>query len=307
MNLSQAGILAPLPPVGRYVFFSIANKDANILRTALKHLQTLADGSQAVMGIGPQLAATLGKPLPFLREFPALQGPEFHAPSTPMALCLWLRGTDRGELLALTRHLAEALNPAFTLLHSVDGFVHQRGANGLGRDLTGYEDGTENPEGDEAAQAALTQAQGDGLDGGSCWALQQWQHDFSTFNAMPSHAQDHAIGRRRSDNEELEDAPESAHVKRTAQESFEPEAFVMRRSMPWWSTSPQGADQAGLMFSAFGHSFDAFEAQMRRMLGMDDGISDALLGFSKPLTGCYLWCPPMRNGQLDLRQLGIDG
>lgn len=43
------------------------------------------------------------------------------------------------------------------------------------------------------------------------------------------------------------------------------------------------------------------------MLGMDDGISDALFGFSKPLTGCYLWCPSMRNGQLDLRQLGIDG
>jgi putative iron-dependent peroxidase len=305
MNLPQAGILAPLPPAGRYVFFLLANHDADAIRAALKRLQTLTDGSQAVAGIGPQLATALGKRLPFLRKLPALQGPRFQVPSTPTALCLWLRGTDRGELLELTRRLAEALNPAFVLQHSVDAFVHQRGSNGLGRDLTGYEDGTENPEGDEAAQAAFAQTQGDGLDGGSCWALQQWLHDFSAFNAMPAHAQDHAIGRRRSDNDELEDAPESAHVKRTAQESFEPEAFIMRRSMPWWSTSPQGVDHAGLMFSAFGHSFDAFEAQMRRMLGMEDGISDALFGFSRPLTGCYLWCPPMRNGQLDLRQLGI--
>lgn len=307
MNLSQAGILAPLPPAGRYVFFLIADHDSNTIRAALKRLQILANGDQTVAGIGPQVAAVLGKQFSFLRELPALQGPELQIPSTPAALCLWLRGTDRGELLELTRHLAEALHPTFVLQHSVDAFVHRRGSNGLGRDLTGYEDGTENPEGDEAAQAALDQAQGNGLDGGSCWALQQWLHDFSVFNAMPAHAQDHAIGRRRSDNEELEEAPESAHVKRTAQESFEPEAFLMRRSMPWWSASQQGTDQAGLMFSAFGHSFDAFEAQMRRMLGMDDGISDALFGFSKPLTGCYLWCPPMRNGQLDLRQLGIDG
>lgn len=305
MNLSQAGILAPLPSVGRYVFFSLASHDIDTLQAALKRLQAFADGNSTVVGIGPQLATALGRPVPLLREFPALQGPKFHAPGTPAALCLWLRGSDRGELLEQTRRLTQTMAPAFTLQQSVDAFVHRRGANGLGRDLTGYEDGTENPEGDDAAQTALSQAQGDGLDGGSCWALQQWQHDFPTFNAMPSHAQDHAIGRRRNDNEELEDAPDSAHVKRTAQESFEPEAFVMRRSMPWWATNPQGTDHAGLMFSAFGHSFDAFEAQMRRMLGMDDGISDSLFGFSKPLTGCYLWCPPMRGGQLDLRQLGL--
>jgi putative iron-dependent peroxidase len=113
------------------------------------------------------------------------------------------------------------------------------------------------------------------------------------------------VGRRRSDNEELDDAPESAHVKRTAQESFEPEAFVVRRSMPWWSVSPQGSDRSGLMFSAFGCSFDAFEAQMRRMLGIDDGISDGLFRFSRPLTGCYFWCPPLSGGKLDLTALGL--
>ena len=59
------------------------------------------------------------------------------------------------------------------------------------------------------------------------------------------------------------------------------------------------------MFSAFGSSFNAFEAQMRRMLGMDDGISDALFAFSRPLTGSYFWCPPVKEGRLDLRVLGL--
>jgi len=113
-------------------------------------------------------------------------------------------------------------------------------------------------------------------------------------------AQDAMVGRRRSDNEELEDAPPSAHVKRTAQESFTPEAFVVRRSMPWTA----GA-QAGLLFVAFGHSFDAFEAQLRRMAGLDDGVVDALFQMSRPVTGAHFWCPPLRNGQLDLQALGL--
>jgi putative iron-dependent peroxidase len=131
-------------------------------------------------------------------------------------------------------------------------------------------------------------------------AVQQWLHDFDAFEAMATSEQDFAVGRRRSDNEELEDAPESSHVKRTAQESFTPEAFVLRRSMPWAMSNT-----AGLVFVAFGRSFDAFEAQMRRMAGLDDGIVDAMFRISKPVSGAYLWCPPVQGGKLDLRALGL--
>ena len=62
--------------------------------------------------------------------------------------------------------------------------------------------------------------------------------------------------------------------------------------------------QAGLMFVAFGKSLHGFEAQMRRMAGVDDGIVDALFRISKPVNGSYYWCPPMQGGRLDLRQLG---
>ena len=130
--------------------------------------------------------------------------------------------------------------------------------------------------------------------------MQQWVHDFGRFQAMSPHQQDDAVGRRRSDNVELADAPPSAHVKRTAQESFEPPAFMLRRSMPW--TEGPGA---GLMFVAFGASFAAFEAQLARMVGAEDGITDAIFDFTRPITGAYFWCPPMRDGQLDLRVLGL--
>ena len=55
------------------------------------------------------------------------------------------------------------------------------------------------------------------------------------------------------------------------------------------------------MFVAFGQSHQAFEQQMRRMAGQDDGIVDAMFAISQPVTGAYFWCPPMRDGRLDLR------
>jgi putative iron-dependent peroxidase len=180
------------------------------------------------------------------------------------------------------------------LTQVIDAFRHRTGF-----DLMGYEDGTENPKDDAAVAAAVATGRGSGFDGASFVAVQQWVHDFDTFAMLSSDEQDNTIGRRKRDNEEIEDAPPAAHVKRTAQESFDPEAFVLRRSMPWADDR-----QAGLVFVAFGKSFDAFEAQLRRMVGAEDGITDALFRVSRAITGSYFWCPPMANGRLDLRAVG---
>ncbi len=59
------------------------------------------------------------------------------------------------------------------------------------------------------------------------------------------------------------------------------------------------------MFVAFGNSLDPYEAQLRRMVGADDGIVDGLFQFSQPLTGSYFWCPPMAGGKLDLAALRL--
>ncbi|HSV47281.1 MAG TPA: Dyp-type peroxidase [Ramlibacter sp.] len=298
----QPGILDPVPAVARYVLFNLAPQgaDATAIRQALARLSPLANGSDVVVGLGPALMAALGAAVPDLHEFPDFSGQGIKVPATPGILWCWVRGEDLGDLLHLTRRVQHALAPAFVVRHVVDAFRHARGESGHGKDLTGYEDGTENPVGEAALEAAVVAGQGAGLDGASFVAVQQWVHDLDAFDALASQEQDHHFGRRRSDNEELEDSPTSAHVKRTAQEDFDPPAFMLRRSMPWMMSM-----QAGLMFVAFGKSLAAFEAQMRRMAGHDDGITDAMFRISRPVTGAYFWCPPLRDGRLDLRQLGF--
>lgn len=289
----QAAILEAIPDHARSLFFDL--KPGADPRLALRQLAAACDGQRVVLGIGVPVVAALGVMLAGLRGFPDLPRAKPAIPATQHALWLWLRGDEPGDLLHQGRALEALAAPAFTRVQALDAYRYRDS-----RDLTGYEDGTENPQDDEAVAVAIAQGQGAGLDGSSFAAVQQWLHDFSVFDAMPRARQDDSIGRNRDSNEELGDAPESAHVKRTAQEDFEPPAFVVRRSMPW----TQDAD-AGLVFLAFGKSFDAFEALLKRMTGHDDGISDALFDFTRPLTGGFYWCPPMGSAGVDLRALEI--
>ena len=292
MSNFQPGILLPVPGHARYLTFAL--RPGGDPRVALHALRNEVNGRDTVVGIGESVVQTLGARIEGLRGFPQLAGAGIDVPSTPSALWLWARGEDRGELLHRSRRMERALERAFRPQRIVDGFRHQEG-----RDLTGYVDGTENPKGAKARAAALVKS-GTALAGSSFVAVQQWVHQFDRFEAMTPRQRDDAVGRRRSDDVELENAPLSAHVKRTAQENFEPAAFVVRRSMPW-----SDAAESGLMFVAFGATLDSFEAQLRRMLGFDDGIADALFRFTRPVSGAYFWCPPLRRGRLDLSTIGL--
>jgi putative iron-dependent peroxidase len=293
MNKYQTGILAPIPKAARYLLFSVQEQD--MLSTCLNELAKTCDGKHTVVGLGLSLMTTLGGEIPGLRVFPAIANQGIEIPSTPAALWCWLRGNDRGELYHRGKAIEETLAPAFNLDEIVEAFEYS-----VSRDLTGFEDGTENPKGEAAIAAALVAGMGAGMDGSSFVVFQQWLHDLDHFQSMSPEQQDDTFGRHISDNEEYDEAPESAHVKRTAQESFEPPAFILRRSMPW-------VDQfdAGLVFVAFGKSFNAYEMILNRMIGREDNITDALFEFSRPISGAYFWCPPMKNGELDLSKLQI--
>ena len=273
----QSGILPGIPNHGRFI--ELRAKSG----TGIGALAALAPSENLVVGIGPRLTAQVGYVDGF-HGFKAISG-MVDIPSTQADLLLWLRGDDRGDIATHARHLLQNL-PDFEPVRMVNGFKYGVDLD-IGMDLSGYEDGTENPVDDAAMAAAFAS------NGSSFLSIQTWVHDLAGFEAHSPAERDDIFGRRHSDNEEIEDAPAFAHVKRTAQESFSPEAFVLRRSMPW-----SEGGQEGLVFTAFGHSLAPFEALLNRMAGVEDGILDGLFTFSHPISGAHYWCPPVKDGQL---------
>src|SRR5882672_8731393 len=287
---AQPAILAPVPSLARFVSFRL--REGARPEDALRRLAARSHDPKVVIGLGAPLLALLSKRVEGLRAFP---GDMVQFPSTQAALWLLLTHADRTAMFDAGRAFAARIGDAFEVVEEIDAFRYRGG-----KDLSGFEDGTENPKEDAAVAAAIVAGRGPGLDGGSFVAVQRWVHDLRAVEAMSQAARDDVVGRRQESNEEIAEAPASAHVKRTAQESFEPAAFVLRRSMPYG-----GIAEHGLYFVAYGESLDRFERQLRRMSGRDDGIVDGLLSFTRAVTGSYFFCPPLVGDKLDLRALGI--
>jgi porphyrinogen peroxidase len=291
--LVQPAILAPVSAVGAALVFDLVpGADP---RAGLAALRAEAADGAAALGIGAPLALALGATVDGLRGFPALSGVGLAFPSTQGALWVFVRGTERGAVLDRAMGIQRKLGAGFRLTDDVDTFRYREG-----RDLTGYEDGTENPKGDAALEAAILAHGGAGMVGGSFVAVQRFVHDLASFQALDARARDLVIGRRAEDNAEIADAVATAHVKRTAQESFDPPAFMLRRSMPWGDVR-----EHGLYFVAYVEALDRFERVLRRMAGLEDGLVDALLAITRATSGGYYFCPPMIGAEVDLRCVGL--
>lgn len=282
----QLAILRPVPAAGRFITFLLApSADAvGVLRV----LSEAPADAHAVVGIGQPLALAAGATVLGLRAFPDDLS---LFPATQAALFGFFGHRDASARFDACHAFAAPFDGALVVAEEVETFVYKKGRN-----LSGFEDGTENPKGKAAIEAAIIAGRGPGLDGGSFVAVQRWAHDLRALRTLSNAAQAHIVGRDRRSNRELAVAPPSAHVKRTAQESFSPPAFIVRRSMPYG-----GVRESGLYFVAYGESLDRFERILRRMAGRDDEIVDGLFAFSRAVSGGYYFCPPVGGGRLDLR------
>lgn len=284
MKVLQAAILDEAMSDGRFIIMNLkTNCDQAHLKQALN---SLVMDEYIVVGFGKNLMHKLGVKVTSYREFPTLNA-QVNIPATHGDIFVFIRDQEPGKVAIRSLKVRNILASCFDIQIQINGFRYLAKPDQNGRDLTGYEDGTENPTGNDAINAVTNED-------GSCFVVvQQWLHDLNKFNTYPQKLKDHTIGRRLSDNEELDNAPASSHVNRTDQASFESDADILRRSMPF---SNQSGD--GLMFLAYCENLDRFEMQMRRMAGLNDGITDALFTFSQPINSAYFYCPAIENGQL---------
>jgi len=221
-----------------------------------------------------------------LADFEEIVGSDgFRIPAAQHDLWIWLHGGGPDSVFNLGRMAARELASCAALAAEQPSFAYQ-----ASQDLTGFEDGTENPPPDEAISVA-TIADPAPCAGGSIALLQRWVHDLDGFEALEVAERERVIGRTLQGSVELDEARQSprSHVSRVViEDEAGVELAVFRRS-----TAFGGIAEHGLMFVAFSADRDRLERMLIRMAGVEDGQRDRLTDFSTPTASAWYVVPPI--------------
>ncbi|MGO3189511.1 MAG: Dyp-type peroxidase, partial [Corynebacterium variabile] len=154
------------------------------------------------------------------------------------------------------------------------------------RDLLGFVDGTENPEGEDAVDAAVIGGEDATYAGGSYVIVQKYLHDMAAWNALSTEDQEKVIGRTKLDDLELDDEhkPSNSHVALN-----DIDGDIVRENMPFGSV---GDAEFGTYFIGYAKDPAVTEQMLRNMfVGVPEGNYDRILDFSTAVTGSLYFVP----------------
>lgn len=248
------------------------------LSQANLHL-TVAIGSAYWDRVSPRARPAL------LSPFPALENGARVAPSTPVDLLFIVRADQHDACFELAGEIAKALQGAATLVEEVHGFRYLDC-----RDMTGFVDGTENPQGDDRLDVALVGDEDPMFAGGSYLHLQRYEHALEAWNRLPVKEQENAYGRTKEDNVEYPGSEKSphAHTRRTSLKRPDGSSIeILRHSMPYGDSA-----RKGLMFVSVCRTPENFALMLRSMVdGDEEGRADRILEFTRAVTGAAFFAP----------------
>jgi putative iron-dependent peroxidase len=160
------------------------------------------------------------------------------------------------------------------------------------RDLMGFVDGTENPDGVEAAAAVYIGSEDPAFAGGSYVIVQKYLHDLDAWNALPVEEQEQAFGRHKLSDIEFPDdeKPSNSHVAlNTIVDPDGTERQIVRDNMPFGRL---GTREFGTYFIGYAATPDVIEQMLRNMfIGNPPGNHDRILDFSTAVTGNLFFVP----------------
>lgn len=222
-----------------------------------------------------------------LDAFPARESGVRVAPSTPTDIFIQIRSNSAGLTFDVARDTLAELGDAVAVAEEVRGFRYHDS-----RDLTGFVDGTENPELEARAQVTLVGDQDPQFSGGSYLHVQRYEHNLERWNKLSVPEQETAIGRSKADNVEFASADKSthAHTKRSSLKDDQGRSIeIYRQSLPYGDTQVQG-----LMFLSFASSSKNFKLILDSMINGDElGNADDLLLYTRAVTGCAYFVPSL--------------
>lgn len=257
---------------------------------AMRDLVTTIAGVNIVVGLGADLCRRiLPEHLPAdVVSFEAITGPGedgVRMPSDQHDLWVWLHANGPDSTFEMARLVMQELEGLALLAAEQPAFTYK-----ASRDLTGFEDGTENPPLDDALAASVV-PDGERGAGSSVVLLQRWVHDLDSFDELDHADKCQVIGRDLDTSEELPDDVRSprAHISRVVIEDDDGEELeVFRRS-----TAFGGILEHGLMFLAFSPDRARLQRMLERMVGAGDGVRDRLTDFSTSTGGAWYVAPPI--------------
>jgi putative iron-dependent peroxidase len=160
------------------------------------------------------------------------------------------------------------------------------------RDLLGFVDGTENPEGEAASDAVLIGDEDPVFAAGSYVVVQKYVHDLKAWDALSVEQQELAIGRTKLSDLELsdEDKPDDSHVAlNTIEDEDGEQRQIWRLNMPFGRV---GTGEFGTYFIGYARSPDVTEQMLTNMfLGQGTALYDRILDFSTAVTGNLFFVP----------------
>jgi putative iron-dependent peroxidase len=250
----------------------------------------IPDGELAVVaGIGSDLWDRLfDGPRPAqLHPFRALEGARHSAPSTPGDLLFHIRARRMDLCFELAGQLADRLAGRAEVVDETHGFKYFDE-----RDLLGFVDGTENPTGPSAIEAATIAGEDPDFAGGSYLIVQKYLHDLTPWNAISVEEQERVIGRTKLTNIELPDEikPPDSHVALTViTDENGQELKIVRDNMPFGRI---GAGEFGTYFIGYAATPATTEQMLTNMfIGNPPGNTDRILDFSTAITGTLFFIP----------------
>ena len=210
----------------------------------------------------------------------------YRMPATQHDVWLWVASSSRSQAFDVEHHMLGEVRGLFDVADETVGWVYE-----MNRDLTGFEDGTENP-GALEAPGVVAVAPGQPGAGASVLLYQLWRHRTEKWEGLSDADQEDVIGRTKVGSVELDDdvKPESSHVARSVVEVDGEELEVFRRNTAYGDMTDHGT-----VFVGFSHDQWRLEEMLRRMAGADGGPRDRLTDFTDALTGSWYVCPSVEG------------
>ncbi len=294
MSTPQSAILPEAAPHALYMVINVTNNTKDVVKQCASLpvlIETIkkehkVDKLYASLAFGADYWGDIyskGRPQR-LKTFVELGKGDVSAPATGGDVFLHIHADRKDMVYVLASEFIKPIKENIQVLDEVEGFHYLDD-----RDLTGFIDGTENPEGDERAEVALIDDE-PAFNGGSYVLAQRYVHNLPKWQTVADDEQEKIIGRTKPDSIELEDdvMPETSHVSRVVIEEDGEELEIVRHSLPYG----QASGDSGLFFLAYSKDNTILEKMLANIFGVSgDGLHDHLMNYTTAKSGAYFFAP----------------